>query len=112
MRQRTGFNTQTPTAPAFQIHEDLNTPQPDITPRKVNPDVNLVLSARKPAKPHDPLQALTALPGESKQVAMYCKHLVYVGAEEFSLEEIRAASMQKKQELQRQKQLEGDYDSF
>ena len=107
MRQRPGFSAVTPAEPSFQIHEDEGVSQPQVTPCKVNPSTNSVLSARKQKPAHDPLQVLTTPAGETKQVPMYCKQLVYTGAEEFSIEEIRAAQIIKKQAMRKRQEQEG-----
>ena len=51
----------------------------------------LFFSARKPLKHTDNLHNLRHETNDPTQRSMYCKDKVYCGAEEYSLEEIRAA---------------------
>ncbi|XP_048805303.1 mitotic checkpoint serine/threonine-protein kinase BUB1 beta [Lagopus muta] len=70
-----------------------------MTPCKIEPSVNHVLSARKPEKEEDPLQRVqnhNQDNQEKKEVVMYCKDKGYAGVEEFSFEEIRAEVYRKK----------------
>uniref|UniRef100_A0A8B9G5T0 BUB1 N-terminal domain-containing protein n=1 Tax=Amazona collaria TaxID=241587 RepID=A0A8B9G5T0_9PSIT len=70
-----------------------------MTPCKIEPSINRVLSARKPEKEEDPLQRVQNYQQdtqEKKEMIMYCKDKVYAGVEEFSLEEIRAEIYRKK----------------
>ncbi|XP_064623376.1 uncharacterized protein LOC135485367 [Lineus longissimus] len=85
--------------PAFPIHADEGIIDPPPTPRTaIRMDNNQVLSARKPQKQHNTLQAITNSamvvnnPGE---MPMYCKLKVYGGLHELQLEEIRAARWRK-----------------
>ncbi|XP_029454371.1 mitotic checkpoint serine/threonine-protein kinase BUB1 beta [Rhinatrema bivittatum] len=76
--------------PSFTPYVEESVKQPAITPCKINPTINGVLSARKPGKEEDPLQRVQSQPEEKEQRAMYCKDQVCAGVEEFSFEEIRA----------------------
>ncbi|XP_010709143.1 mitotic checkpoint serine/threonine-protein kinase BUB1 beta-like [Meleagris gallopavo] len=70
-----------------------------MTPCKIEPSINHVLSARKPEKEEDPLRRVQNHhqdTQEKKEVVMYCKDKVYAGVEEFSFEEIRAEAYRKK----------------
>ncbi len=95
--------------PAFAVHEDQDTPQPFVTPRK-QAEFNQVLSAKKPSKNDDPFKQFQALKVSDTDRPMYCKHLIYAGMAEFSFEEIRAAryfERVKKQEiLKREEELQ------
>ncbi|NXV38010.1 BUB1B kinase, partial [Rissa tridactyla] len=106
--------------PSFTPYVEESAQQQVMTPCKIEPSINHVLSARKPEKEEDPLQRVQNHQQgteEKKEVVMYCKDKVYAGVEEFSLEEIRAeiyrqkakkkteeeiqAIAQKKEEIQR-----------
>ncbi|XP_030069564.1 mitotic checkpoint serine/threonine-protein kinase BUB1 beta [Microcaecilia unicolor] len=80
--------------------------QPAITPCKINPTINGVLSARKPGKEEDPLQRIQSHPEEKEQKLMYCKDKVCAGVEEFSFEEIRAEVYLKKMRKKREEKLQ------
>ncbi|GFR21453.1 hypothetical protein TNCT_393361 [Trichonephila clavata] len=80
--------------PGFKLHCDEVAP-PTATPRSV-PRASNILRARQDC-PAPPL-ALFEAPDPMKK-PMYDKEKVYGGAEEFSFEEIRAASWFKKEEL-------------
>ncbi|XP_027517905.1 mitotic checkpoint serine/threonine-protein kinase BUB1 beta isoform X2 [Corapipo altera] len=106
--------------PSFTPYVDESAQPQMMTPCKIEPSINRVLSARKPEK-EDPLQRVQHHQQdtqEQREVVMYCKDKVYAGVDEFSLEEIRAeiyrkkakkkteeemqAIAQKKEEIQRQ----------
>nr|XP_047920889.1 mitotic checkpoint serine/threonine-protein kinase BUB1 beta [Anser cygnoides]XP_047920890.1 mitotic checkpoint serine/threonine-protein kinase BUB1 beta [Anser cygnoides]XP_047920891.1 mitotic checkpoint serine/threonine-protein kinase BUB1 beta [Anser cygnoides]XP_047920892.1 mitotic checkpoint serine/threonine-protein kinase BUB1 beta [Anser cygnoides]XP_047920893.1 mitotic checkpoint serine/threonine-protein kinase BUB1 beta [Anser cygnoides] len=106
--------------PSFTPYVEESAQQQVMTPCKIEPSINSVLSARKPQKEEDPLRRVQNHHldnQEKKEMVMYCKDKVYAGVEEFSLEEIRAevyrkkakkkaeeelqAIMQKKEEIQR-----------
>ncbi|XP_035755999.1 mitotic checkpoint serine/threonine-protein kinase BUB1 beta [Egretta garzetta] len=85
--------------PNFTPYVEESAQQQVMTPCKIEPSINRVLSARKPDKEEDPLQRVQNHQQdtqEKKEVAMYCKDKVYAGVEEFSLEEIRAEIYRKK----------------
>uniref|UniRef100_A0A8C8RN64 BUB1 N-terminal domain-containing protein n=1 Tax=Pelusios castaneus TaxID=367368 RepID=A0A8C8RN64_9SAUR len=80
-----------------------------ITPCKIEPSINHVLSARKPGREEDPLQRVQNHQQdaqEKKEMAMYCKERVYAGVEEFSLEEIRAEIYRKKEKKKREEEFQ------
>ncbi|KAM9373016.1 mitotic checkpoint serine/threonine-protein kinase BUB1 beta [Phaethornis superciliosus] len=106
--------------PNFTPYVEESAQQQVMTPCKIEPSINRILSTRKPEKEEDPLHRVQNHqqdPQEKKEVVMYCKEKVYAGVEEFSLEEIRAeiyrkqakqkaeeemqAIAQKKEEIQR-----------
>ncbi|KAM6205012.1 mitotic checkpoint serine/threonine-protein kinase BUB1 beta isoform 2-T3 [Sarcoramphus papa] len=85
--------------PSFTPYVEESAQQQVMTPCKIEPSINRVLSARKPEKEEDPLQRVQNHQQdtqEKKEVVMYCKDKVYAGVEEFSLEEIRAEIYRKK----------------
>ncbi|KAM9278243.1 mitotic checkpoint serine/threonine-protein kinase BUB1 beta [Morus bassanus] len=85
--------------PSFTPYVEESAQQQVMTPCKIEPSINRVLSARKPVKEEDPLQRVQNHQQdtqEKKEVVMYCKDKVYAGVEEFSLEEIRAEIYRKK----------------
>ncbi|XP_032852392.1 mitotic checkpoint serine/threonine-protein kinase BUB1 beta isoform X2 [Tyto alba] len=85
--------------PSFTPYVEESAQQQIMTPCKIEPSINHVLSARKPEKEEDPLQRVQNHQQdtqEKKEVVMYCKDKVYAGVEEFSLEEIRAEIYRKK----------------
>ncbi|KFO11544.1 Mitotic checkpoint serine/threonine-protein kinase BUB1 beta, partial [Balearica regulorum gibbericeps] len=85
--------------PSFTPYVEESAQQQVMTPCKIEPTINRVLSARKPEKEEDPLQRVQNHQQdaqEKKEVVMYCKDKVYAGVEEFSLEEIRAEIYRKK----------------
>ncbi|XP_063445056.1 mitotic checkpoint serine/threonine-protein kinase BUB1-like [Mytilus trossulus] len=93
-----------PPTPSFTPFIDETADQPMATPRKLPEVGNQVLSARKPLKHTDNLHNLRHETNDPTQRSMYCKDKVYCGAEEYSLEEIRAAkwfSKKKKEEDKR-----------
>ncbi|KAG6935672.1 BUB1 mitotic checkpoint serine/threonine kinase B [Chelydra serpentina] len=93
--------------PSFTPYVEESAQQQVITPCKIEPSINCVLSARKPGKEEDPLQRVQNHQQDSqekKEVAMYCKERVYAGVEEFSLEEIRAEIYRKKAKKRREEE--------
>ncbi|KAM6133055.1 mitotic checkpoint serine/threonine-protein kinase BUB1 beta [Phoenicopterus ruber ruber] len=85
--------------PSFTPYVEESAQQQVMTPCKIEPSINRVLSARKPEKEEDPLQRVQNHQQdtqEKKELVMYCKDKVYAGVEEFSLEEIRAEIYRKK----------------
>ncbi|KFM10517.1 Mitotic checkpoint serine/threonine-protein kinase BUB1 beta, partial [Aptenodytes forsteri] len=85
--------------PSFTPYVEESAQQQVMTPCKIEPSINRVLSARKPGNEEDPLQRVQNHQQdtqEKKEVVMYCKDKVYAGVEEFSLEEIRAEIYRKK----------------
>ncbi|CAL1279057.1 unnamed protein product [Larinioides sclopetarius] len=88
-------------APGFKLHCDESSPSQN-TPRSVPKGSNILRVRKEPAAP--PL-ALFEPPDPMKK-PMYDKEKVYGGAEEFSLEEIRAAEwFKKKKELENERKL-------
>ncbi|NWT05383.1 BUB1B kinase, partial [Mionectes macconnelli] len=84
--------------PSFTPYVDEAAQPQMMTPCKIEPSINGVLSARKPEK-EDPLQRVQHHQEdtqERKEMVMYCKDKVYAGVDEFSLEEIRAEIYRKK----------------
>ncbi|XP_013867140.1 mitotic checkpoint serine/threonine-protein kinase BUB1 beta [Austrofundulus limnaeus] len=113
MPQKTkyGHTVPPPAKPTFQpFVEEFDQP-PTMTPCKINPAVNTVLSARKPSKEETPLKRLLdqqqnhkeAEAGKLQEQIMYCKELLLSGATEFCFEELRAERHFKKmaQEVRR-----------
>ncbi|XP_010013680.1 PREDICTED: mitotic checkpoint serine/threonine-protein kinase BUB1 beta, partial [Nestor notabilis] len=85
--------------PSFTPYVEESAQLQVMTPCKIEPSINGVLSARKPEKEEDPLQRVQNHQQdtqEKKEMVMYCKDKVYAGVEEFSLEEIRAEIYRKK----------------
>ncbi|XP_030306904.1 mitotic checkpoint serine/threonine-protein kinase BUB1 beta [Calypte anna] len=85
--------------PSFTPYVEESAQQQVMTPCKIEPSINHILSTRKPEKEEDPLQRVQNQqqePQEKKEVVKYCKEKVYAGVEEFSLEEIRAEIYRKK----------------
>ncbi|KAK6479167.1 mitotic checkpoint serine/threonine-protein kinase BUB1 beta-like [Huso huso] len=88
--------------PNFLPFVEESDQQPAITPCKINPTVNNVLSTRKLGKEEDPLERVQGQQQgqtDKKERAMYSAELLFGGASEFCFEEIRA-------ELYRKKKLE------
>ncbi|XP_068872731.1 mitotic checkpoint serine/threonine-protein kinase BUB1 beta-like [Aphelocoma coerulescens] len=85
--------------PSFTPYVDESVQPQMMTPCKIEPSINHVLSTRKPEEQEDPLQRVQHHQQdaqEKKEMVMYCKEKVYAGVDEFSFEEIRAEIYRKK----------------
>ncbi|KFP88080.1 Mitotic checkpoint serine/threonine-protein kinase BUB1 beta, partial [Apaloderma vittatum] len=109
-RSSANFGTEVPCPlPNFTPYVEESAQQQVMTPCKIEPSINRVLSARKPEKEEDPLQRVQNHQQdtqEKKEVVMYCKDKVYAGVEEFSLEEIRAEIYRKKAKKKSEEEME------
>ncbi|XP_038150391.1 mitotic checkpoint serine/threonine-protein kinase BUB1 beta [Cyprinodon tularosa] len=93
-----------PPKPTFQPFVEESDEPPTMTPCKINPAVNSVLSVRRPHKEETPLKRLQeqqqlhkeAKAGKLHEQSMYCKELLLSGATEFCFEELRAEHFFKK----------------
>uniref|UniRef100_A0A673LV45 Mitotic checkpoint serine/threonine-protein kinase BUB1 beta-like n=1 Tax=Sinocyclocheilus rhinocerous TaxID=307959 RepID=A0A673LV45_9TELE len=90
-----------PPKPSFQPFVEEDDQPPAVTPCKIDPAVNSVLSVRKPCRPEQtPLKMLQELQtqedGTSREQSMYCRELLYSGASEFCFEELRAERYRQK----------------
>ncbi|XP_042328454.1 LOW QUALITY PROTEIN: mitotic checkpoint serine/threonine-protein kinase BUB1 beta [Sceloporus undulatus] len=95
--------------PNFTPYVDESAQQQAMTPCKVEPSMNCVLSVRKPMKEEDPLHRVQNHQQdgqEKKEQPMYCKEKVYAGVDEFSFEEIRAEIYRKKAKKRREEELQ------
>ncbi|XP_068004218.1 mitotic checkpoint serine/threonine-protein kinase BUB1 beta [Melanerpes formicivorus] len=95
--------------PNFTLYVDESAQQQIMTPCKIEPSINHVLSARKPEKEEDPLQRVQNQQQdtqEKKEVVMYCKEKVYAGVDEFSFEEIRAEIYRKRAKLKAEEEMQ------
>ncbi|XP_037342710.2 mitotic checkpoint serine/threonine-protein kinase BUB1 beta [Pungitius pungitius] len=98
-----------PPKPTFQPFVEESDELPTMTPRKINPAVNTVLSARKACREETPLKRLqdhhqqqkAAESGTVREQSMYCKELLLSGATEFCFEELRAERHFKKMNQER-----------
>ncbi|XP_034530479.1 mitotic checkpoint serine/threonine-protein kinase BUB1 beta [Notolabrus celidotus] len=108
-----------PQKPTFQpFVEELDQP-PIMTPCKINPAVNTVLSSRKPCREETPLKRLQehhqqqkeAESGKRQEQSMYCKELLLSGATEFCFEELRAERYFKKT-VQDSQEVRGEQDQM
>ncbi|XP_026211284.1 mitotic checkpoint serine/threonine-protein kinase BUB1 beta [Anabas testudineus] len=102
MPQKTKFGhtvmAPPPPKPTFQPFVEESDQPPTMTPCKINPAVNTVLSALKPCREETPLKRLQehhqqqkeAESGKLQEQSMYCKELLLSGATEFCFEELRA----------------------
>ncbi|CAH6788082.1 Bub1b [Phodopus roborovskii] len=95
--------------PSFTPYVEESAQQSVMTPCKIEPSINHVLSTRKPGKEEgDPLQRVQSHQQgseERKERMMYCKEKIYAGVGEFSFEEIRAEVFRKKLKEQREAEL-------
>ncbi|XP_012504877.1 PREDICTED: mitotic checkpoint serine/threonine-protein kinase BUB1 beta [Propithecus coquereli] len=103
------FTTVPPMLPSFTPYVEETAQQPVMTPCKIEPSINHVLSTRKPGKEEgDPLQRVQShqqASEEKKEKMMYCKEKIYAGVGEFSFEEIRAEVFRKKLKERREAEL-------
>ncbi|XP_016007682.2 mitotic checkpoint serine/threonine-protein kinase BUB1 beta [Rousettus aegyptiacus] len=95
--------------PSFTPYVEETAQQPVMTPCKIEPSINHILSTRKPGKEEgDLLQRVQSHQQDSeekKEKMMYCKEKIYAGVGEFSFEEIRAEVFRKKLKKQREAEL-------
>ncbi|XP_035966569.2 mitotic checkpoint serine/threonine-protein kinase BUB1 beta isoform X3 [Halichoerus grypus] len=95
--------------PSFTPYVEETAQQPVMTPCKIEPSINHILSTRKPGKEEgDPLRRVQSHQQESqekKEKMMYCKEKIYAGVGEFSFEEIRAEVFRKKLKERREAEL-------
>lgn len=105
LKSRSGLSVAVPPPkPSFQPFVEEDVQPPAVTPCKINPAVNSVLSSRKPCRPEQtPLKMLqermqlqTQEDGKSREQSMYCRELLYSGASEFCFEELRAERYRQK----------------
>ncbi|MBN3282223.1 BUB1B kinase, partial [Polyodon spathula] len=90
---RSNAAVEIPNRPNFLPFVEESDQQPAITPCKINPTVNNVLSTRKRGKEEDPLERVQGQQQgqtDKKEQAMYSAELLFGGASEFCFEEIRA----------------------
>ncbi|CAK6432376.1 unnamed protein product [Pipistrellus nathusii] len=95
--------------PSFTPYVEETAQQPVMTPCKIEPSINHILSTRKPGKEEGDLlqrvQSHQQASEEKKDKVMYCKEKIYAGVGEFSFEEIRAEVFRKKLKEQREAEL-------
>ncbi|XP_037358103.1 mitotic checkpoint serine/threonine-protein kinase BUB1 beta [Talpa occidentalis] len=95
--------------PSFTPYVEETAQQPVMTPCKIEPSINRILSTRKPGKEEaDLLQRVQNHQQDSeekKEKMMYCKEKIYAGVGEFSFEEIRAEVFRKKLKEKREAEL-------
>ncbi|OWK09768.1 BUB1B [Cervus elaphus hippelaphus] len=95
--------------PSFTPYVEETAQQPVMTPCKIEPSINHILSTRKPGKEEGDLlkrvQSLQQEESEKKEKMMYCKEKIYAGVGEFSFEEIRAEVFRKKLKERREAEL-------
>ncbi|XP_076017622.1 mitotic checkpoint serine/threonine-protein kinase BUB1 beta [Genypterus blacodes] len=108
-----------PLKPTFQPFVDESDQLPAMTPCKINPAVNTVLSALKPCKEETPLKRLQEHQqqqqqeaagggaGKVQELSMYCKELLFSGASEFCFEELRAERYRQKMKHQEEEAAAG-----
>ncbi|KAM3871297.1 mitotic checkpoint serine/threonine-protein kinase BUB1 beta [Diretmus argenteus] len=93
-----------PPKPTFQPFVEESAQPPTMTPCKINPAVNTILSARKPCREETPLKRLQehhkqqqeAEAGKAQVQMMCCEELLFSGATEFCFEELRAERYRQK----------------
>ncbi|KAF7657073.1 hypothetical protein LDENG_00032280 [Lucifuga dentata] len=105
-KSKFGHTIMAPPPPkaTFQPFVEESDQLPAMTPCKINPAVNTVLSARKPRREETPLKRLQehqqqqqeAETGKVQELTMYCKELLFSGATEFCFEELRAEHYRQK----------------
>ncbi|KAM9062646.1 mitotic checkpoint serine/threonine-protein kinase BUB1 beta [Sarcophilus harrisii] len=97
------------TLPNFIPYVEESAQQQIMTPCKIEPSINHILSTRKPGKEQeDPLQRVQSHQQEAqekKEKMMCCKEKIYAGVGEFSFEEIRAEVFWKKLKEKREAEL-------
>ncbi|XP_076785597.1 mitotic checkpoint serine/threonine-protein kinase BUB1 beta isoform X2 [Arvicanthis niloticus] len=94
--------------PNFTPYVEESAQQTVMTPCKIEPSINHVLSTRKPGREEgDPLKRVQSHQQEceEKEKMMYCKEKIYAGVGEFSFEEIRAEAFRKKLKERREAEL-------
>ncbi|XP_068608168.1 mitotic checkpoint serine/threonine-protein kinase BUB1 beta [Brachionichthys hirsutus] len=105
-----------PSKPTFQPFVEESNHPPTVTPCKIIPAVNNVLSSRKPHREETPLKRIQehhlqrkeAESGEAQEKSMYCQELLLSGATEFCFEELRAERHFKKMAQETRRQAEQD----
>ncbi|XP_068194421.1 mitotic checkpoint serine/threonine-protein kinase BUB1 beta [Antennarius striatus] len=104
-----------PSKPTFQPFVEESNEPPTVTPVKIIPAVNTVLSSRRPQKEETPLKRLQEHHQQQKEAesggqkeSMYCQELLLGVATEFCLEELRAELYFKKMAQEPRGQTGGD----